>query len=656
MSRDPSKINFSIKAVVVSIILAMLLAASNTYLALKIGTTIAASIPAAVLSIGIFRFFKHYSVFECNLVQTAASAGEGIAAAVSFVLPALIIVHIWTHFNYWMTLLIVCCGGLLGVFFSIPLRRVLLDLPHLKYPEGTAIGNVLKVSTQKGRLLQYLLKGIGAGALINFLQQGMQLVSSAWPLWLKTRGGVLMGMTLGFDPAAYAAGFIIGPSIAMSMIVGLILGWIILIPIFSIWLGAPVADNAYDAVMTLWSHDLRYVGVGTLLVGGVWTLIKLIGPIINGIKMSFSLLGKKHLVAEHDRDVPMIGVGLGVLIFSALLFWLLTYILSQMGVALSVTDIAKIAVITLVFLMIIGFILATICGYITGIVGSTNNPISGMIIISLLLLGLVYLALFDLSLAGVATQVVGVTLLMAAIIGAIVTISNENMQDLKAGQMIGAAPWKQQVMLAVGVVASSLVVAPILELLYNAYGIGGAFPRAGMDPAQMLAAPQANLMATLAQGIFNHNLNWKPILIGMAIAIIVIFVDELILAKRNGFRLIVIAVGFSIYLPPDLITSLIFGSLTNAWVGRTWTQRKLPKEQVKQVLETSNLLACGLVAGASLMGVFLAVPFVLTGNVNILAPHFVNNPHLSWLINILGVISILVLMKMLLLKRKDIVA
>ena len=639
--------NFTIKAVILSLLLAILLASSNAYLALKIGTTISASIPAAVLSIGIFRFFKHYSVFECNLVQTAASAGEGMAAAVAFVLPAMVILHFWNHFNYWLTTSIICLGGLLGVFLSIPLRRVFLGLPGLKYPEGTAIGNVLKVSTQKAGLMKYLLKGIGAGGIASFLQQGMQVAASAWPFWWQSRG-LLFGMTMGFDPAAFAAGFIIGPEVNLSLLLGVIVGWVILIPVLSVWFGIPGAESAYGAVNLLWSSHLRYVGVGTMLVGGLWTLIKLIKPIIDGVKVSFSLLGKRHLMAEQERDIPMLWMVLGVLVFSACIFILLAMMVTHLHLVLSPHFIVTIAVVTLLFIMLIGFLLATICGYVVGIIGSTNSPISGMLIISILLLGLVYLALFSLNNAGEIAQVVGLLLLVTTIVGTIAAISNENMQDLKAGQMIGATPWKQQVMLALGVIAASFVVAPVLELLYHAYGIGGVFPRPGMDPSQMLAAPQANLMATIAQGILTHHLEWNLVILGMAIALVGIIIDECICRRFLKFRIIVLAFGLAIYLPPEIMLPMVIGGFLNLVTHRLLVRRKLALETIRKDMEAKNLTACGMVAGASLMGVFLAIPFVISGNVNILTPSFALNPHYGWLLGALGLLTLLALIKILL--------
>lgn len=646
MKKDYTQRNFTVKAVILSIVLAILLAASNAYLALKIATTISASIPAAVLSIGVFRLFRRYSVFECNLTQTAASAGEGVAAAVAFVLPAMIILHLWTHFNYWMTTAIVAIGGLLGVFLCIPLRRVLLSLPDLKYPEGTAIGNVLKISTStESGLLKQLLQGICGGGLITFLQQGLQVFSSIVPIWFRG-AGTLFGLTFGFDPAAFAAGFIIGPEVCISLALGIVIGWIVLIPVLSHWYGIPLADNTYDAVMMVWSHHLRYVGVGTMLVGGIWTLVKLVGPITKGVKLSISLLGKRHLIAEHERDIPMLGMGLGVLVFSAFLFCLLAYIFHHLNMQLSYSFTMAALVITLFFIMVIGFLLAMICGYISGMVGATNNPVSGLIIISIVLLGLIYVGLFGTNTQHNAPQIIGVIILVATTIASIATCSNENMQDLKAGQMIGATPWKQQVMLAIGIVVASFVVAPILQLLYNAYGIGGMFPRPGMDPSSMLAAPQASLMATVATGIVTHQMDWAPILLGVGIAIAVVIFDEVICRRYFKFRISIIGVGAAIYLPSALMTAMVAGGFIN-FIVRALARKRSSAEQAQKTVETSSITACGIVAGSSLMGVMLAIPFVIAGSANVLALGFTTIPHYQWLLEVLGVVGLAILIKML---------
>ena len=630
------RLEFTVKAFVFSMLLAVLLAASNAYLALKIGTTISASIPAAVLAIGLFRFFKHSSVFECNLVQTAASSGEGIAAAVAFILPAMIILHLWNHFDYVDTALIVGFGGLMGVLFSIPLRQVLLYLPELRFPEGTAIGNVLRASTEGKGLLKYLLHGVLGGGVVTFLQDGLQVIADNIQIWGSSRN-ILFGMGIGFSPAAFAAGFIIGPAVCMSLLLGIIIGWVVLIPILSHFYPIVGMDHT-DAVGTLWSQHLRFVGVGTMLIGGIWTLLQLSRPMIAGFRVAFSSLHDKKILLNSEKNIPMFWLLTGIVVVSICLFLLVAGLIDHLNLNFSTRFILEASFITLIFLIVIGFLLATVCGYLTGVVGSTNNPLSGILILSILILASIYLVLFHFD-AGSLGKIVGLVIMVAAVIAAIASIANENMQDLKAGMMIGATPWKQQVMLALGVVVSSIVIGPIFELLFQAYGMGGVFPHAGMDAAQSLSAPQASLMAAVAQGVLTHNLNWTMVNLGIAVGFCVIVLD-LVSRHLRGIRFPVLAVGLGIYLPPEVMTPIVAGGVLQFFLARHMKKRHTDEKIGHAKLEQATLLSCGMVAGSSLMGVFLAIPFIIMGSASALAivgPGFVN------IAGILGVFSLIFL-------------
>src|SRR3990167_9161672 len=294
------------RAIVLAIILAVILAASNAYLALKIGTTVAASIPASVLALGVLRFFKNSNVLESNLAQTAASAGEGMAGAVSFVLPAMLVLHVWTEFPYWKTFLVSVTGGLLGVLFSIPLRRILLNMPTLTFPEGTAVGNVLRSAVNKGSSLKWLVQGGAVGALVSFCQSGFKIFSDNVQIWTLT-SRTLFGMGFGFTPATLAAGYIIGPQVGVTLFIGVIIGWVILLPWIGLFEGVPTDLSAYDAAMVLWSDHLRFVGVGTMLVGGVWCLIRLMPDVWEGLRLSmrsFSLMGRQKTLVRTEQDIP----------------------------------------------------------------------------------------------------------------------------------------------------------------------------------------------------------------------------------------------------------------------------------------------------------------------------------------------------------------
>lgn len=615
---------FTIKSILLSVILAVVLSASNAYLALKIGTTISASIPASVLALGILRFFKRSNVLESNLVQTAASAGEGMAAALAFVLPAMILLHIWNGFPYWETVGITLLGGLLGVWFSIPLRRVLLNLPGLPFPEGTAIGNVLKMSAKGGAALKLMAYGGLVGGMVSILQTGLKVVSDDLQLWVLS-DRTIFGFAFGFTPTTLAAGYIIGFEVAMSLFTGVVIGWIILLPIIGSIYGFPSAKTAYDVSVYLWSNYLRYVGVGTMLVGGVWTLLSLLKPIVKGLKVSFETMRKQSrtgtgAVLRTERDMPASWVVIFVVITAALLFPFIYIYLQRVGITHALDYLWLVSLLSVFYILIIGFLLATISAYFCGLVGSSNNPLSGMLISAILLLSVIFLLIFHIETHQQAKYIASAVIIIATIIAGVGSISGENIQDLKAGRMVGATPWKQQLMMAIGVVVSAFVIGPILELLFNAYGIGGVYPRPGMDPTQMLAAPQAGLMAAVAQGVLTRHLNWSMILTGGVVAVIIIICDEFL--KRRNFRLPALAVGLGIYLPPEIIVPTVIGGVVSYLVKRRKRGVKFTGSQEKAAREKHQLgvlLACGLVAGSALMGVILAIPFVIMGSADALS-------------------------------------
>lgn len=627
----------TLRAIVLSLILAALLAASNAYLALKLGQTISASIPASVLALAVLRFFKNSNVLESNIAQTAASAGEGVAAAISFVLPAMIVVHAWVGFPYWETTLITIFGGLMGVLFSIPLRRIMLNLPELGFPEGTAIGNLLKASANGGKYIKYLAQGGIGGGLFSLAQSGLQFMSDNVQLWAYTSRS-LFGIGIGFSPALVAAGYIVGVQVGLSLFFGVVVGWLVIMPLLGMHYGVSAGD-AYDAAMTLWSTHLRYVGVGTMLVGGVYTLFTLIKPIIVGFQHSFTAF-RQHAklskpIPRTEHDLRGRWVIFGVVVCAIALFLITSWYISGLHIVNSAGTVNTIALCTLVYFLIVGFILATICGYFTGLVGSSNNPLSGLLIIAVMLISLIYLALFHGHMHNESAKVISVAILVAAVIACMTSIANENLQDLKAGHIIGATPWKQQLMLAIGVVVSALIIGPVLNLLFQAYGIAGVYPHAGMNPAQMLAAPQASLLAAVAQGVIMHSLPWGLIEIGGGIAITCIIIDKCI--RRTGLRLPALAVGLGIYLPPEIISPVVIGALINHFVRKKLKQTETGDLHTNERYQRGILLACGLVAGSALMGVFLAIPFVIAGNSNVLA---IVGPNFDKIADILGALSL----------------
>lgn len=618
------------KAVVLSIFLVIILAAANAYLGLKVGVTVSASIPAAVISMGVLRLFRKSNVLENNIVQTAASAGEALVAGIAFILPAIIIIKYWAGFRYWDTVMIALIGGILGVFFSVPLRRVLLPHPVLRFPEGTAIGQVLKASTNSGGGLKYLVAGGLIGGLISFCQTGFQVITDEIEIWAKAGTSYVYGFGLGFDPALLAAGYIVGVNVGLSTLVGVIVGWVLGVPIITHLYGTPPGDAA-SAAMTVWHTHIRYIGVGTMLIGGFWTLITLIKPIIEGLRSSFASVrairksGQLN-IPRTERDIPINYVGWGTLILLVPLSFLLRHFINDPILHLSIGLQVVTVIIGILFVVFVGFIFSALGGYFAGLVGSTNSPGSALSLSALLLMCLVLLGLFGPSIhfAISPSQTLATTalaIIIASILGAANVITNETIQDLKAGQMVGATPWKQQFMLIIGVIVAAFIVPLVLQLLFDAYGIGGVFPHPGMDPAQTLSAPQAGMMAGLAQGVFAHDLPWSMIGTGAIVAIIVITIDHYL--RKKGASMPVLAVGLGIYLPLDSSTPFVIGGIASYVIGKLLQHRYATSSPadtaaLKSGRQRGLILACGLVAGAALMGVILAIPFALAQSTDVL--------------------------------------
>lgn len=617
----------TLRVIVLGVILTVVLAAANAFLGLKLGTTVSASIPAAVISMGILRFFRNSNILENNMVQTMASVGESLTSGIAFILPALIILHVWTGFNYWETVAIGLVGGILGVLFTIPLRRALLNDKSLRYPEGVAIGNVLRASANKEKNdLKSLTAGGVVGAVIALCQTGFQVLTDSFQYWVKSSSCVF-GFGLGLSPALIAAGYIVGINVALSVLLGVIIGWLVGVPALTFAYGIPVADSTTDMAIAIWRSHIRYIGVGTMLIGGLWTLITLIKPIIYSLAASFKTLraSKKSHVNETlrtERDIPINYVFWGVILILIPIFFLINNTIIPADLDISKEFRYFLSGFSTVYILFGGFIFCSIMAYFAGLIGSTNSPVSGLLVCSLLGLSLILLAFFNTQSSFINNahqNLIGVVVAIGSsvIIGAALSISNDTMQDLKVGQIVGSTPWKQQAMLVAGVVVTAFVIPPILDLLYNAYGIGGVFPRPNMDKAQMLAAPQAGLMAAIAQGAFSHNLQWAMILIGMGIATTCVFIDEIL--KKYGTRLPVLAVGLGIYLPLDSSVPVVIGGVLSYLI-----QVRLSKRYSGNESKTAShkhcglLLTCGIVAGASVMGVILAIPFAIKQSTNAL--------------------------------------
>ena len=587
----------TVKAVALGIALAMLLAGANAYLGLFAGMTVSASIPAAVISMGLLKLFRNSNILENNIVQTAASAGESLAAGVIFTLPALIILGYWESFDYWWVCMIAGIGGLLGVMFTVPLRRSFIVDQALIYPEGTATAEVLRAGEARGAAIKALAVGGGIGAVVKLCEAGLKLwpSSAAGGTWVGQNTALYAGTNL--SPALLGVGYIVGINVAALILIGGVISWYVAIPIYSTWfatsdpvLGDMLKNNAsaVDVAFQIWTSKIRYLGVGAMLTGGLWALISVRSSIINGFRGGLSA-GQRSSGKAAANDAPMalvIGVSL---VLTVPLFMLYLQIVNSVGIALAMTLVMGIA----------GFLFSAVAGYMAGIVGSSHNPISGITISTILLASLLLLWL-------TGNDDIGPT--AAIVIGAVVccaaAIAGDNMQDLKAGYLLGATPWKQQLMQCVGVLSSMLVMAPILNLLLKAYGIG--LPTAEQPDA--LLAPQAALMASVAEGVFSGNLPWTMVAMGAGIGIGIILIDEWLAARRASFRAPVLAVAIGVYLPLELAVPIFLGGLIHWLVSRRGT-----------AANSGMLLAAGLITGEALIGILLAVPIVITGDTAFLA-------------------------------------
>ncbi len=572
------------KAVIIAIILAIILAAANTYLALKIGILTSASIPAAVLAMGILRFCKRSNILETNLIQTCASAGEAIAGGIVYTVPALIIIHYWMHFSYLQTVSMALIGGIIGVFFSIPLRRILVTDAKLHFPEGRAIAEVLKFNLEHAAGFKELLIGGLVGGLVELAQTGFKLVASQVQMWFA-RGNTLYGFGFGFSATMIGAGYLIGFNVGVSIFIGALISWLVGVPTLSSYYQLHSTDLSYT-IMQLWDSKIRYVGIGAMLTAGIWTLITLIKPFWRSIKTSMKVFSLQHpslnRLPRTDRDMPLPIVIIGIVILAIFMFVLFqqNFQLSSLGLAHSLHIPFVLACVF--YTVIIGFIFSAITGYFSGLVGVSASPGSAIIIAGMLIAAFAINALLKQQATVTVHELqqgAAITIYLGAIITGAAAIANDNIQDLKVGYIVGSTPWKQQIMLLLGAIVAALIIPPIMEVLFNVYGIAGVFPHPGMDPGKQLPAPPAALMATITQGVFHNNLPWNMLGLGMIIIVVCILINFML--NKNGRSFSVLGIAIGMYLPLATTTPLFFGSLMSLL-----TQRCLAKNKRKLAVKT----------------------------------------------------------------------
>ncbi len=590
----------TVKAFILGALLSVILAAANAYLGLFAGMTVSACIPAAVISMVVLKMFRNNNILENNIVQTAASAGEALAAGAIFTFPALVIFGYWTSFSYWETMLIALCGGVLGVLFTIPLRRALIVEQNLKFPEGVATAEVLKSGEEAGKSIRYLVTGALLGAILKFAEAGLKLWGAVGEAAGTIGNKIYAYVGLNQSPALMAVGYIVGLRISFLIFLGGAISWWVAMPIYLYLTGIPQDDTLVAVGGNIWSSQIRYLGVGAMLVGGLWAIISLVKPIIAAVKNGLAAIRNKTGGANAirtERDMPM----------GQVLIAIVAMIIPIFIIYLREIENVPITLFMAVIMLIAGFIFSAVAGYMAGLVGSSNNPISGVTIATILTSSLILLALMgkDSTSGPVAAIMIGAVTCCAA------SIAGDNLQDLKAGYMLGATPRAQQIMLMVGVVAAAVALPVILNLLNTAYGIGA---QSGRETA--LQAPQASLMASVAKGVFQGGLPWTMVYIGMAIGVIIIIIDQIQEARKSEYRVPVLAVAVGIYLPFDLGSAVLVGGLVS-WAVTRFQNKNPSKAQPDVASATSRsertglLFASGLITGEALIGILLAVPIVV---------------------------------------------
>ena len=605
------------RGIILGALITVIFTASNVYLGLKVGMTFASSIPAAVISMAVLKFFKDSSILENNMVQTQASSA-GTLSSVIFVLPGLLMMGYWQDFPFWQTMLICAAGGTLGVLFTIPLRRAMVVNSDLPYPEGVAAAEILKAGNHAdgdSGVKDIAYGGVLAG-LVAFLTNGLRVMADGASAWIQT-GKAAFQLPMGFSLALLGAGYLIGIVGGIAMLIGVILTWGVAVPYFTMSGDIAADANLIDAAMVVWKTKVRFIGVGTIGIAAIWTLLILMKPMIEGMIHSFRMLKGGQAESEHRVDIDLSPKTMIYILIATVV--LIVISLHHFIAAAPISpELSVLLVVVCTFLAVfIGFFVAAASGYMAGLVGSSSSPISGIGIISVIVISLVLVSIGNAS--GLFETVDGqkfltaLTLFTASIVLTTATISNDNLQDLKTGLLVDATPWRQQVALIIGCFVGALVIAPVLEILYHAYGFSGALPRPDMDPSQVLSAPQATLMTTISQGIFTNKLEWTYILTGVGLGAVLITIDAFLKKVSNKvFGLPVIAVGIGIYLPPSINMPVIVGAFL-AWIMTRHIAKLGNKEVSAKAERFGTLFSAGLIVGESLMGVILA--FIIAASV-----------------------------------------
>jgi putative OPT family oligopeptide transporter len=609
----------TLRGIILGILITLVFTAAQVYLGLKVGLTFATSIPAAVISMALLSAFKNATIQENNIVQTIASAA-GTLASVIFVLPGLLMIGWWAHVPFWPTFGACAIGGVLGVMYTVPLRRALVSQSSLPYPEGVAAAEVLKVgmaSREGAAEGKAGLRAVVWGALTSALfaaAAAAKLMAAEVAIFFRLGSGATAGATgIGASSslALIGAGHLMGITVGIAMLAGLVIGWGILVPLMSSLTPAAAGMAVADHALSIWSKQVRMMGAGVIGIAAIVTLAGLAKPILGGLKSAMDTARKAKLegavLDRTEKDIPIFIVGLVTLISLVPAGWLLASFLQ--GGPLASLSVPLVAI-GVGYILIAGIFAAAVCGYMAGLIGSSNSPVSGIAILAILgaalLVGMVGRSIMG---PEVAQALIAFALFVTTVVLAVAVIGNDNLQDLKTGQLVHATPWKQQVGLLIGVAAGSCVVPPVLELLNHANGFVGA-PNLDSISDQPLAAPQALLISTLAKGAIGGDLPWNLLGYGVAIGLALVIINFVLKkASNDKYSLPPLGVGLAIYLPSAVITPVVIGAVAG-WLFERAVEKKAGGESAKRI---GVLVMSGFIVGESLFNVALAGMIVLSG-------------------------------------------
>ncbi|MGH8254101.1 MAG: OPT family oligopeptide transporter [Steroidobacteraceae bacterium] len=632
-----ARAELTVRGLVLGVTITVLFSAANVYFGLKAGLTFATSIPAAVISMAVLRGFKGMTVQENNIVQTVASAA-GTLTSIIFVLPGFVIIGWWSGFPYWVSTAICALGGILGVMYSIPLRRALVTQSDLPYPEGVACAEVLKVGGGEqadATAVEESRDGLRAvvwGSIVSSVFAvivATRVFASDVVRYFRAGERGVSGFDFFLSFALFAVGHLVGLWVGLAMGLGALIGWAWGVPHFSALAPDGLAGLDSGAIAKLaqstWSHQVRFIGAGTICVAAVWTLAKLIKPVAAGLRSAMAASrarasGGGALLPRTEQDIPIGTVALITLACMVPIGVLLANFSVSSGLG---NHMLLLVVAGIIYIALMSFFVSAVCGYMAGLIGSSNSPLSGIGI--LVVIGAALLLVFGLRSAVSVSEyksLVAFALFVTAIVFAVATIANNNLQDLKTGQLVDATPWKQQVALVIGVIAGAAIIPPILDLLNHAYGFVGAPGPAREHP---LPAPQAGLISALAQGVIQNNVDWSLIRIGMGIGVVLIAADETLRRVSKSAHLSPLAVGLGIYLPTQSTLMVVIGAIVG-WYFDKRAERGARPEATKQL---GVLLASGMIVGEGLVGVVIAALVAFSGRdfpLALVGDEFANGP------------------------------